>query len=251
VSSDKSPKNLIISQATYLKDHLNPFTVGLFRFSIMLAMSLPVAIYKKSDLFPSKYRKLLVLRGVSGTVNVCVRFFALHHMPLADVAMINASTSLFVTIHARIFLKEPIQRVNVLNILVVMVGLALIVGQPFSDTERYTSNPLALASALALTFSVTVINPIAPISLRKLKSLSSFVILANLGGIGTVFHVIAVAAYDRQQLVSVFQDYNDSPKYTEALWLLIGAGVIGFFGQQLFVLIYKVESASVGNPHYE
>ena len=122
--------------------------------------------------------------------------------------------------------------------------------------------------------------------------MDSWVILANLGAIGTVFHVIAVAAYDRYDLASVFQKFDPSGQETEqySLWLLvrrnsagrssiclsaffsqlplthkrvhsisthwkffifqIAIGVVGFYGQQLFVLIYKVESAAVGELHH-
>ena len=109
------------------------------------------------------------------------------------------------------------------------------------------------------------------------------------GTIGTVFHVVAVAAYDRYDLASVFEKFDPSGQETEqySLWLLvrssvdhskisllmiisqlplnhellvhsistywqslflfqIAIGVVGFYGQQLFVLIYKVESAAVG-----
>ena len=56
-----------------------------------------------------------------------------------------------------------------------------------------------------------------------LKILDSWVILANLGAIGTVFHVIAVAAYDRYDLASVFQKFDPSGQETEqySLWLLV------------------------------
>ena len=51
----------------------------------------------------------------------------------------------------------------------------------------------------------------------------SWIVLANLGAIGTVFHVIAVAAYDRYDLASVFQKFDPSGQETEqySLWLLV------------------------------
>ena len=70
---------------------------------------------------------------MSNVDDITVTNFSLQ---LADVAMINASTTLFVAVHARIFLKEPIQAINLLNIFMVLIGLGLIVGQPFSDTKR-------------------------------------------------------------------------------------------------------------------
>ena len=62
-----------------------------------------------------------------------------------------------------------------------------------------------------------------------LKILDSWVILANLGAIGTVFHVIAVAAYDRYDLASVFQKFDPSGQETEqySLWLLVRRSSVG------------------------
>ena len=42
------------------------------------------------------------------------------------------------------------------------------------DFFRYTEDPRALYSAIALTLSVTLCNPIAPISLRYLKELDRY-----------------------------------------------------------------------------
>ena len=112
-----------------------------------------------------------MLRAACATLTIYVRFYALPHMPLADVAMICASTSLFVNVHARIFLKEPIQLVNVFNILMVLIGLVLIIKPPFlfGENDLYRQDPLALVCAIALTLAATVVNPLAPVVCRALK----------------------------------------------------------------------------------
>ena len=58
----------------YIQDNLNVFTIGLFRFGIMLAMSLPVTTYNKTDLVPDKNWKLLFLRGA-------IKYYKFVHFP--------------------------------------------------------------------------------------------------------------------------------------------------------------------------
>ena len=128
-------------------------------------------------------------------------------------------------------------------------------------TCRYVDNPQALASALVLTFSVTVINPIAPISCRLLKGNShmrhacfcstitsqvssvigvdSCLILVYFGGLGTLCHAIAVVCYDGQQFISVFENYNKSPDYdVDTLWLLVSTFKPNDKGQHFLDYLY-------------
>ena len=53
------------------------------------------------------------------------------HMPLGDVSIISASATFFTCISARIFLKEAIDKLNLINIVFVLGGLILIVQPPF------------------------------------------------------------------------------------------------------------------------
>ena len=113
----------------------------------------------------------MVARALIGTLMISIRFFALHHMPLADVAMINASSALFVNIQARIFLKEPIQLFNIFNVCLVLGGLVLIVRPPFlfGDNEFYLKDPQALTAAILSILASVIVNPLSAVVLRALK----------------------------------------------------------------------------------
>ena len=84
-------------------------------------------------------------------------------MPLADVAMINASTSIFVNIHARIFLKEPLKVFDVINVFVTLLGILFIIRSELAlgglKCEEYNVLP-DLPSYLATTPAMSWITSI-------------------------------------------------------------------------------------------
>ena len=121
---------------------------------------------------PEGRRKLLFLRACMGVINITVNFYALKYMPLADAVMINASSCIFTCIHARIFLKEPISKVNCLTIILVLIGLTFIVQPPFifgQGTIDY-SNKSALIAAIVLVLTAAFVIPFGLVALRALRS---------------------------------------------------------------------------------
>ena len=52
-------------------------------------------------------------------------------MPIGDMTMIAASSTVFVCIYGRILLKEEISKINILNILLVLSGIFLITKPSF------------------------------------------------------------------------------------------------------------------------
>ena len=83
-------------------------------------------------------------------------------------------------------LKEPIERINMLTIVLVLVGLIFIVQPPFlfgqkfdpkdaddqaGQEQRYSDQPKSLTAVLVLVFSATVLAPAGNVALRALKSI--------------------------------------------------------------------------------
>ena len=60
-------------------------------------------------------------------------------MAFADVMMVAATSPLFTVFFARIILKEPIYRVDILNVMIVFGGIILIAKPPFLFGNTVTS----------------------------------------------------------------------------------------------------------------
>ena len=137
---------------------------------------------RKLDPFPKGKRWLLMLTGVFGCSSMAINYFGLHHLPLAYSTMVISSSSLFICFHARIILKEPIQKLNILNVLLVLGGLILIIKPPliFGFTRHeFLEDPLAFTALMAMAFSSMVIFPLVNINLRLLKGNKCFPNLAS------------------------------------------------------------------------
>ena len=93
-------------------------------------------------------------------------------MPIGDMTMIAASGTFFTCIFARIFLKEPIKKLNLLNIVFVLGGIMLIARPPFifgGENELYTNDPLAVYAVTILTFQQIFLYPNIFIALSAFK----------------------------------------------------------------------------------
>jgi len=86
---------------------LPPLEIGIIRFALQLALTIPPAVYSNTEMvYSPKTTALLVLRGVSGTCGMLTRFYAVQNMPLGDATVLMFTSPIFVAILARIFLKE-------------------------------------------------------------------------------------------------------------------------------------------------
>ena len=93
-------------------------------------------------------------------------------MPLGDLSLISSTSTFFTCLSARLFLKEAIDKVNLISIGFVVGGLILLVQPPFIFTGEsgvYAKDSLALYSALASTFMAIFVYSNVFVLLRSLK----------------------------------------------------------------------------------
>ena len=96
--------------------------------------------------------------------------------------MIIASSPMFTTIYARIFLKEPIVPSDILNLVLVFAGIIFIVKPPFifGHSKMYAEDPEALYAIIALLLGNVFLWAPTFIILRKLKGIKSSKYLDNI-----------------------------------------------------------------------
>ena len=86
--------------------------------------------------------------------------------------MISSTSTFFTCLSARLFLKEAIDKLNLINIVFVLGGLILIVQPPFifaGESEIYSIGSLALYSVMASTLLAVFVQPNVFVLIRSLK----------------------------------------------------------------------------------
>ena len=163
-------------------------------------------------------------------------YIYLQHLPLADCTMIRASSPIFTTIYARIFLKEAIVIADLINLVLVFVGIIFIVKPPFifGHSSMYFEDPEAIYAIIAmLGISALTIPPIY-IFLKMLKDVHWSVTLTVFSSFGFVESLIAVI---------IFTPFCLPESNVDRICLIL-IGVLSFFGQITFMMSVYIENAA-------
>ena len=141
---------------------------------ITLEQLLPKNIFcsRKQPMFPKGKRLKLITRSLFGSASITIGNCALRHMPMGDLSMIGSTATFFVFLSAWIFLKEPIGKLNLVNLIIVLGGMIMIVQPPFifkNEYQLYSEDPLALYSAIAAICSAVFLQSNTFVILRSLK----------------------------------------------------------------------------------
>jgi drug/metabolite transporter (DMT)-like permease len=133
--------------------HIPAHEIVLFRAGISFVVSYLLLRRKRINPW-GKNRKLLFLRGASGTVALILFFYTLQNMPLASAVTIQHLSPVFTAILAGLFFGEATRFKQWLFILVSVVGVIFIKGYDPRVTVLETALGLtaALSSGLAYNF---------------------------------------------------------------------------------------------------
>ena len=101
-------------------------------FSLLITTAL---ILKKGQSFVGNNKRLLLLRSVFGMLGIVFFFYAISHMKfLADATILNNMSPFFVVTLSVIFLKEDINKYQVVALILALAGVLLIVRPKFDLT---------------------------------------------------------------------------------------------------------------------
>ncbi len=144
--------SLMTVSVKFLK-HIPFFELILFRSFVSLILSF---IYlKKSGLNPFGNNKvLLILRGIVGTIALCLFFISIQNLPLASAATISYLSPIFTAIFAIFILKEPIKTVQYILFLISFIGIILIKGFDGSVEMIYVLIGVLGAMGAGLAYSL-------------------------------------------------------------------------------------------------
>ncbi|MCK4614280.1 MAG: DMT family transporter, partial [Thermoplasmata archaeon] len=167
-------------------------------------------------------RRVLLLRGVCGTLGVFFYFYAISQLVLADAVMLNRTSPFFVVILSLVFLHERIRRLQVPALILAVLGIILIT-RPRLD---YSFLPAAIA-LLSAVFAGA-----AHTTLRHLRHTDTpFVI---------VLYFTLVSSLSMIPLMAMGLWETPDP---HQLAILLGMGLLGLGGQHLMTTAYRYAQA--------
>ena len=92
-------------------------------------------------------------------------------LPFADTALITAASPIFTVFFARLFIKEPVLIIDLINVAFIVFGMVLIVkpGFIFGYTNMFEYDSEAVYALIAVISSSLLLQPNVYIILRLLK----------------------------------------------------------------------------------
>lgn len=204
---------------------LPPVEIAFFRGAFGLLIILPFVLRQGMEGFRTHRPGLQVLRGISSSMILICGFYAIVHLPLAQVSAISFSRPLFVLLLAAIFLSERIRMYRSLATLAGFIGVLIIV-RPMGEVEF-----AALIALLAAGF--VAVNIVLVRILTRTDGTATLVFYPALAQ--TIVLAIPVAFVWR------------TPSWEEAGYLL-GVGLVGTLMQTCVVRGYRAAEASALQP---
>ncbi len=126
-----------------------------FRSVVMLAATVVLAVRSRENPFARNPRmRLLVLRGMFGTIAMFLYFFAIERLTIADATVLNKLSPFFVALFAVLFLKEKLSRYIVPVMVVAFAGAALIIKPQLSFDSLPAVGGLISAAASGAAYTV-------------------------------------------------------------------------------------------------
>ncbi|MBQ3437184.1 MAG: DMT family transporter [Fusobacterium sp.] len=203
--------------------HISMYEKLFFRNLINGFMSFIFIIKNNKTLKVEKAHLPFVLgRAIFGALGMAANFYAIEYLTIADANMLNKLSPVFVTICACYFLKEKIDKQQIIGIIFMLIAVVFVV-KPGNSFTLFPSL-VGIFGALTAGFSYTII--------RYLNNkVESEVIIFY-------FSIITVVGTFPLMMLNFHM-----PTSTELL-ILIGIGLSATFGQFGLTYAYKLTPAS-------
>ncbi|CEG37827.1 drug metabolite transporter superfamily [Plasmopara halstedii] len=209
-----------------------------WRMVIALVLNYIWARYKKRKLVvESKYRGLLLLRCVVGTVGVNLQFYAMSKMVLTDAIVIVSTSPISTFFLGAAFLKEKINQVDLLAGITSFIGVMFVTRPAFlfaSDTITKQAPPLATYCAIGASLTSAVVY----ILLRQLSKVDCLVSIHYFFVVGTCTSIVTLLVMKVSMTILL------EPIF---LFALFGSGFFSFIGQIFITKGFQLEQAGIAS----
>ena len=162
----------------YLTVQLHPFVVVFFRNLFGLVAVLPLIVRSGGiSILKTHQPKIYFVRISFGIVAMLSWFYALSKVPVANATALSFSSTIFATLSAWIFLREPMRFRRWFAIIAGLIGVLIVLQPGLEGFNRYAL--LAMLSAMAWGIGITLV--------KKLSATDSTVSIVALMSIGLTF----------------------------------------------------------------
>ncbi|GIY74882.1 solute carrier family 35 member G1 [Caerostris extrusa] len=215
--------------------NLHPGQLSVYRFVALLVLSAPQTVQcGENPLGPKDYRVLILLRAICGGGNIFFNFIAFRYLPLSEAIAIAFSVPVFVTVAARVFLKEPCGVMQSFSVILTIVGIIFTSKLP----SRLTTNPIVYTSenvyGLLAAIAGVFFRAGQVILVRRMKSVHHTVITFNFGWQAMIGTAI---------LTAILGDFRWHYCGIQGVYILL-LGFLSFVGQTLQVMALQCEFAA-------
>jgi drug/metabolite transporter (DMT)-like permease len=169
----------------------------------------------------------LWIRSISGTVSLLCSFYALTHLPVADVLTLTNTYPLWIVLLSLRQLRRGEIGVDLLCVVSGVVGVALI-------QRPYLSGQGNLAVVVALIASVTT--AVAMLGLHRLRTVDARAVVAHFSGLASLVLAVWVSFHPAIASTSTFD--------SSTILMLLGVGLSGTIGQVLLTKAFASGSPS-------
>lgn len=192
-----------------------------FRGVMGIPMLLLIAQKRKVSLLGVN-RKLLIARGLSGTIAMGMFFYAIWKMPVANAILLNQTTPIFILPIAAIILKEKITLKHILLVAIALTGVSLVIKPNLNQVDIPSLVALGSACFAALAY----------VLVRKLTQTDKTLVIV-------FWFTTIITIVSGIPLIWDFQIPS-----LPILFALISIGVFGNIGQLLLTKAFSLGEAS-------
>lgn len=206
-------------------ENLNAFQLVFFRAMGALVICYLVLKYLKVPLKGTQ-QKLLIWRGIVGTISLCLFFNALKLMPVGAVLSLRYLAPFFGMVLALFMLKEQIRKIQWLFVFIAFCGAVMIKG----------FDPRISSLALIIILCSAFFSGFVYVLIRMLGKGDHPIVI--------VFYFMLIAAITG--LVLSLPNWKEiAPSQYVSL---LGLGVFGFFGQYFMTVAFQREETNKVAP---
>jgi drug/metabolite transporter (DMT)-like permease len=203
-----------------LQYHCDWRVIALFRSGLATVFALALCLQGRAPLVVFRPR-ILWLRSFAGSASLCCTFYALTHLPVAEVLVLTYTFPIWVALLSWPLTREVPDRSAWLSALAGVMGV-VVIQQPH-DGGDYVAALFALIAALATS--------VAMLGLHRLHGVDPRAIVVHFSAVSTLFIVAALC-------------FVKTPAHAElvpdgvALLLLCGVGLTATVGQVFLTMAF-------------
>ena len=196
-------------------------------FRSIFSLFVTSLIIKKKKIYPwGKNKKLLIIRGLLGTIALLCIFYSIRNMPLSISTVIQYTYPIFISIFAVFLIKENISIKKIFALLLGWLGILIILNPYQSSNIDIETIPILIAFIGAITTSL------AYIAVKKLSKHENIFVIIKYFPLSSTILLLPI----------VYKSWV-TPNFNDLIWIL-GIGILTQAGQTFLTLGLKNLPAS-------